>query len=146
MIGFFVLVLVVVLVLDLWRRDAFTFVRESAMFKDQDRNRGRGRGRFRRLIEHADTLVTLRFARNDQRSFRRGGAGHEEGSSSDERDFVNSRKRKLQLLQGCTQMRFLGLHPRLLSFGAFQGVRCAECSKIKTEIEDDGRATRTRTI
>ena len=60
MIGFFVLVLVVVLVLDLWRRDASTFVRESAMFKDQDRNRGRGRGRFRRLIEHAGLVTEMR--------------------------------------------------------------------------------------
>jgi hypothetical protein len=31
MIGFFVLVLVVVLVLDLWRRDASAFVRETAI-------------------------------------------------------------------------------------------------------------------
>jgi len=58
MIGFFVLVLVVVLVLDLWRRDASAFVRESAMFKDQDRNRGRGR--FRRLIEHAGVVTEMR--------------------------------------------------------------------------------------
>jgi hypothetical protein len=61
MIGFFVLVLVVVLVLDLWRRDASAFVWESAMFKDQDRNRGRGRGRgrFRRLIEYAGVVTEM---------------------------------------------------------------------------------------
>jgi len=64
MSGFVVLVLVVVLVLDLWRRNASMFVRESAMFKDQDQNRGRGRararGRFRRLIERAGVVTEMR--------------------------------------------------------------------------------------